>query len=1735
MKRLDIANQLQRRVASIFLYFSIHLIGYIQAQTIIQVSPPIQKFYDGSSDLNYDTFNSQSFISQVMGASKYSISFWLKPTTSGYDGSNQAIVHLTMLNTYQPWFIDNQSSDYKQLSRMLFIEKSGSTLNYYVSDFTSTTSASTKILTSNITPGTWYYAYLGVDFTQQYYVALMYDATNALNNQVFSNTPSGTYSNEQLDQRVQLYIGGTVNRDHTTANMCFNGLIYNAKFIVNFQVPSSSAPYVLNDDSQKLYYFNYNVQCSQRIYSLFNQDIYSTFSSISSSCPSPIDPTNPYTVTNGITINASQYLTLTLNTEFQDMNFITFWINIKALPSAGQQGTLFQILNINGDTVIQVQLQSNGQVQVISFGATQSFATVQFTAGTWTKFYCNFAYHQILSGLFVSIMLNDQELVKNSQIGAFSIMRTTNQKIQIGGGQLQAQFMDIYGGQGSFLGTQQLFISKCIASVGIVNPQCIYCQAGYFLINGNCLLTCPDGYYRDTNARICRQCDITCLTCTGPQQNQCLTCGQNFPIYFQGFCLNQCPLGTQLSTDGSNQCLCHPSCDVCALNPVDRVTVTCQTCQDVGQFIIGYMCVIAQLCPYGTYASPANNQCTATCPSAPSVYIITDTVNRKCVASCDVGTILSKDGTQCLLSCPSHQYMSTISGPPTQTSFQCADCSGSCATCVNSATFCLSCPPGNLIHEYNGVCVGAGATNCMTGFYQDGIVCRVCQKGCTSCPTNFYLQGDTCVLKCPIDFSQNAGPPAVCTPLLTPVVLIANRTQIADPDHVPLLVGRQKDILIHADYYFQGLISEIYWYLTGTSQQYSEQFFFKTFNNVQDLVIPQNNLLPNTVYYLTVRVVATTGNYGEQSIMVQTSAEIVDGEFTITPSYGISGITQFSVFYSLWNHPTDSLLYDLTYSIETGITMRNQTSLFKNDLHQVFIGSNKDGTINFVFPPFQNDKVVNIELMVYSANERKKQTLKVSLSKFNGDTLSMESNVRRFTPSSSVTIDQYLNITYQMAYLYGTIQVKQANKLFQQEILRQNQLYQLKNSFCADNVSCNGYGQCQTNFYDPQMFQCSCLEEYAGDFCSWDDQKILKIINLLTYNIQVDLLNRVVTQQQLFSITQILKNIVAVSDGLSKKTFRFIMTFLNQIQGIVIPRQEIFQNIFQIIQEILNQAVTRPSLRPDERIKYTVLLRQIMNSYIQKFSQQNIQLNVDYIFTFEHANIYLTNQRGRELQNNYINYGKFYTIPMERVIVQIPFSTFQYTDTVTVQLIEWNIDLVYPRPNSTTNHIEINLLANNQPLTINGLQNNKITYHFQKKAGFPPLRPDFNSQYFCVHLANIDFTTSQWTYDQNCVYTFENEFYIRCQCNQLDLATVLRGTIEYYQDYLPHSDTLVFYSSKYMNKKMQYYSTNYINYDTSIPFAFRNYSSPTYPTSYVPFKWDSPAFILFVIFIVCFLVLSIIHQLLIRLKPSSEYDVKSKDILLLTYHPFISLAMFGHTAKSHTYQMRLAKFFSLLVGMLAMNCVAFDQIAISIPLIKIDARIMGSAFASILLNASMNYCVEGLYFIIKRHIYKEKRQQLVYNILFFLNMIGNAAFGTWCNGYTDKEDYGNFMAAFIISLIVDYFVFDIFVLSYAFYEIESNYLKFFAFRGFYITPAENLESDQYDIIGYKKQKYIDVNDQELEKLKQSNIKDEDLQKLEPAEAIDKVQGFDQISRPLSSHSKKSQTSNKIFPSKTNVP
>lgn len=69
-----------------------------------------------------------------------------------------------------------------------------------------------------------------------------------------------------------------------------------------------------------------------------------------------------------------------------------------------------------------------------------------------------------------------------------------------------------------------------------------------------------------------------------------------------------------------------------------------------------------------------------------------------------------------------------------------------------------------------------------------------------------------------------------------------------------------------------------------------------------------------------------------------------------------------------------------------------------------------------------------------------------------------------------------------------------------------------------------------------------------------------------------------------------------------------------------------------------------------------------------------------------------------------------------------------------------------------------------------------------------------------------------------------------------------------------------------------------------------------------------------------------------------------------------------------------------------------------------------------------------------------------------LAMIGSGVFGTYTSGYTRRSEYGNVLFSLVFALIIDIFVIDTLIVMYAYYDKNSAYLTFLAFRGFYIEP-----------------------------------------------------------------------------------
>ena len=156
--------------------------------------------------------------------------------------------------------------------------------------------------------------------------------------------------------------------------------------------------------------------------------------------------------------------------------------------------------------------------------------------------------------------------------------------------------------------------SCATCSAGASN-NCNSCNSGYFLhpnTEGECITTCPDGYWGDTSTNKCQPCyssetgpNYSCFTCSGGEAENCTSCSSStflYPIPI-GICTTTCPDG-YWADPSSN--ICQP----CYNNTLNTSICACKTCN-------GPESNHCLSCFNGSFLQPDNEgHCLDTCPSS---------------------------------------------------------------------------------------------------------------------------------------------------------------------------------------------------------------------------------------------------------------------------------------------------------------------------------------------------------------------------------------------------------------------------------------------------------------------------------------------------------------------------------------------------------------------------------------------------------------------------------------------------------------------------------------------------------------------------------------------------------------------------------------------------------------------------------------------------------------------------------------------------------------------------------------------------------------------------------------------------------------------------------------------------------------------------------------------------------------------------------------------------------------
>ena len=296
------------------------------------------------------------------------------------------------------------------------------------------------------------------------------------------------------------------------------------------------------------------------------------------------------------------------------------------------------------------------------------------------------------------------------------------------------------------------------------DTACTGCAPPRFLDAGNSKCVCGSGYFSDPWGA-CQRCDQSCVTCSGPGPNNCLTCSP-FRTLDAVFACKCNPSVSQLSVE-SKTCIvtgkvcaaglyknekgncvaCHSSCKEC-VGPTLRECVQCNAPAHL-YTVVSPLFGICQ-CGVGFSYDYANNACfmchssCGDCNGPKSFECIACGANANLVKTilgqecqCNVG--MTRDATgQCFAaatgSCPPRTFM-------TPTSTTCQSCAPSCLSCQGTATFCTSCVFPQVL--------SASLCLCPAGMYRLSTTIATMVAACVEIPdvNCKEFNGQTCV-KC---------------------------------------------------------------------------------------------------------------------------------------------------------------------------------------------------------------------------------------------------------------------------------------------------------------------------------------------------------------------------------------------------------------------------------------------------------------------------------------------------------------------------------------------------------------------------------------------------------------------------------------------------------------------------------------------------------------------------------------------------------------------------------------------------------------------------------------------------------------------------------------------------------------------------------------------------------------------------------------------------------------------------
>lgn len=226
----------------------------------------------------------------------------------------------------------------------------------------------------------------------------------------------------------------------------------------------------------------------------------------------------------------------------------------------------------------------------------------------------------------------------------------------------EGSIKDLNIAKGGYITFKKNKNDECVVKSGISSPFCLLCNSLFYLNNGTCVMTCPDGTYSEMETKTCRRCDASCDQCKGPTSGDCTRCSKSLPFRFKTYCFGGgCPYGSKVLKGDQNDlnfvCGCDDSCATCDYDEANSIA-KCLTCTNK-EFAIANdqaRCVKTTECNVNSFAdfSTSDGICKSQCPLSLRIY---NSIDRKCVDYCRTGSLVLN--SLCLNQCPDNYYNRT--------------------------------------------------------------------------------------------------------------------------------------------------------------------------------------------------------------------------------------------------------------------------------------------------------------------------------------------------------------------------------------------------------------------------------------------------------------------------------------------------------------------------------------------------------------------------------------------------------------------------------------------------------------------------------------------------------------------------------------------------------------------------------------------------------------------------------------------------------------------------------------------------------------------------------------------------------------------------------------------------------------------------------------------------------------------------------------------------------------------